>query len=135
LNTKEYLAKCRSVILENLRYLEAAPSVAFQDVPPSWAVRDAEEDLRAGGGSLNPDARPGQPGSGGPGGLIAMEGRREHEAEFFDSERDGDARDGEADLRERAGGGGSGEGEAAAAAAGGGGGGGGAGMDDGRCES
>jgi hypothetical protein len=64
-----------------------------------------------------------------------MEGRREHEAEFFDSERDGDARDGEADLRERAGGGGSGEGEAAAAAAGGGGGGGGAGMDDGRCES
>jgi histone deacetylase 1/2 len=142
LNTKEYLAKCRSVILENLRYLEAAPSVAFQDVPPSWAVREAEEDLRAGGGSLNPDARPGQAGSGGPGGLIAMEGRREHEAEFFDSERDVDARDGEAALRERAGGegegggggdsgGGGGGGGGSGGVGGGGGGGGGGGMEDG----
>ena len=48
LNSREYLNKCRAVVLENLRFLEAAPSVAFQDVPPDWAVREAQERLREG---------------------------------------------------------------------------------------
>lgn len=34
MNSREYLHKVRSVVLENLRYLEAAPSVQFQYVPP-----------------------------------------------------------------------------------------------------
>jgi hypothetical protein len=100
LNTKEYLAKCRNTILENLRYLEAAPGVAFQDVPPDWAVRETENELRAGGGSLDPDVRPGAPGSNG-GGIangvagIMRDGRREHESEFYDGEHDQDAGRGE----------------------------------------
>ena len=86
LNTKEYLAKCRTVILENLRYLEAAPSVAFQDVPPDWAVREVEDELRAGGGSLNPDVRPSMSGSGSGASGIPMDGHRQHDAEFYDNE-------------------------------------------------
>jgi histone deacetylase 1/2 len=91
LNSKEYLAKCRNVILENLRALEAAPGVAFQDVPPDWAIREAEDDLRAGGGSVDPDVRPGAAGSGAGSAHIPLDGRREHEAEFFAGEFDQDA--------------------------------------------
>lgn len=86
MNSKEYLLKCRNVILENLRFLEAAPSVAFQDVPPDWAVRDAEDELRAAGGSANPDVRPGAHTHG----QVVMDGRREHAAEFYDGEGDHD---------------------------------------------
>jgi histone deacetylase 1/2 len=97
LNTKEYLAKCRTIILENLRALEGAPSVAFQDVPPDWAAREAEEILRENGGSASADVRPGAFGSMSGSGRIAFDGRREHESEFYDGEADGDARDGAAD--------------------------------------
>jgi hypothetical protein len=91
MNSREYLGKCRAVILENLRFLEAAPSVAFQDVPPDWAVRDAQERIRESGGSLNPDVRPGMPGSGAGSSGIAIDGRREHPAEYYDGEKDNDS--------------------------------------------
>ena len=98
MNSREYLGKCRAVILENLRYLEAAPSVAFQDVPPDWAVRDAQDRIRESGGSLNPDVRPGMPGSGSGSSGIAMDGRREHPAEYFEGDKDHDRdRDGDGD--------------------------------------
>jgi hypothetical protein len=105
-NSAGYLEKCKAVILENLRGLQAAPSVAFQERPPDWSVREVEEELRSLGGSLNPDVRPGQPGSdvapgGGAGaggalsaapsmlsGLGGVEGTREHDAELYDHERD-----------------------------------------------
>ena len=32
LNSREYLNKCRNIVLENLRFLEAAPGVAFHDL-------------------------------------------------------------------------------------------------------
>jgi len=99
LNTREYLTKCRNIILENLRYLEAAPSVAFQDVPPDWAIREVEEELRAGGGSDNPDVRgEGGSGRGMLGGQSIMHGRREHEAELFENDKDQDGDRGEVET-------------------------------------
>ncbi len=46
LNSREYLEKCKAVVLENLRYLEAAPSVQFQSVPPDFMVREYDEEVR-----------------------------------------------------------------------------------------
>ena len=109
LNSREYLNKCRNIILENLRYLEAAPSVQFQDVPPDWAIKHVENALKDGNGSLNPDIRPGAPGSQSGGSLgfgsgtiynssgikdsnrpYGIDGHREHEAEFYDHDGDND---------------------------------------------
>jgi hypothetical protein len=79
----------------------------FQDVPPDWAVRDAQDRIRESGGSLNPDVRPGMPGSGSGSSGIAMDGRREHPAEYFegdkdhDRDRDGDGGRGNAAKRTR----------------------------------
>ena len=64
--------------------------MAFQDVPPDWAVREVEDELRAGGGSLHPDMRPGAAGSGGGCGAVILDGHREHAAEFYDGEGDHD---------------------------------------------
>ena len=100
-NSAGYLEKVKAVILENLRGLQAAPSVAFTERPPDWALREVEDEMRSLGGSLNPDVRPGQPGSdvakgsgslsGAPSmlsGMGGIDGQREHDAEYFDSERD-----------------------------------------------
>jgi hypothetical protein len=50
-NSAAYLDKCRAVILENLRSLEAAPGVAFQSVPPDFIIREADEEAVAAGSS------------------------------------------------------------------------------------
>jgi hypothetical protein len=42
LNSRNYLDKCRAVCLENLRYIEAAPSVEFHYVPPDAIIREAD---------------------------------------------------------------------------------------------
>lgn len=109
-NSRPYLDKCCALILENLRSLAAAPSVQFQDVPPDWAVREAEDGLRDGGGSASADARAGGPGAASAGRLFGgrgvLDGRREHDAELYDGDGDVD--------RDRGGGGG-GEAEVAAA--------------------
>lgn len=103
LNSRQYLEKCRSILLENLRYIEHAPGVAFQDVPPDWAVRTVEEEIKEAGGSLDPDVRPGSrhSNSGSSCGRIVFDGRREHEAEFYDGEGDIDASNDE-DVRDEA---------------------------------
>jgi hypothetical protein len=46
---------CRPVLRERLLYA-CAEGVA---IDADWAVRDAEDELRAAGGSANPDVRPG----------------------------------------------------------------------------
>lgn len=51
-NTKEYLEKLKVKVFENLRCLNAAPSVQFQEVPPTYYVsREELED------EVNPDER------------------------------------------------------------------------------
>jgi histone deacetylase 1/2 len=74
LNTPEYLDRHRASVLQNLRALASAPSVPFQDVPPDWTVADEDDDTR----KADPDVRP----------RLVLEGRRPHEAEFFDDDRD-----------------------------------------------
>jgi histone deacetylase 1/2 len=86
LNSTSYLAKNRDIILENLRFLQAAPSVQFQQVPSDWAARDAAEAARSGGAAGDPDVRPGAVGSGA--GMFGLDGRREHEAEYYDGDGD-----------------------------------------------
>jgi len=44
-NSKSYLDKCRAVLLENLRFLEAAPSVQFQHVPPDAVLTAVDEEV------------------------------------------------------------------------------------------
>jgi histone deacetylase 1/2 len=90
-NPREYLDKCKAVVLENLRSLEAAPSVQFQDVPPDWSVRDAADELRYLGGSADPDRRP----------TGIVDGRREAEGEYYDGEADHDAMDEDAEAEAR----------------------------------
>ena len=112
--------------MENLRGLQAAPSVAFQERPPDWAVREAEEELRSLGGSMDPDLRPGAVGSdhtsGRAPGMLAgvggMDGHREHDAEFYDGERDQDRDRAGAEPAAGSGSGGSGDAGAGAGAAG-----------------
>jgi hypothetical protein len=47
MNSRSYLEKCKTIILENLRFLDAAPSVQFQYVPPDIAIREAEAEVSA----------------------------------------------------------------------------------------
>eukprot|EP00187_Rhodella_violacea_P000118 CAMPEP_0174902460 /NCGR_PEP_ID=MMETSP0167-20121228/37849_1 /TAXON_ID=38298 /ORGANISM="Rhodella maculata, Strain CCMP736" /LENGTH=387 /DNA_ID=CAMNT_0016144475 /DNA_START=61 /DNA_END=1224 /DNA_ORIENTATION=- len=49
-NSKEYLDKLKSKILENLRCLNAAPSVQMQEMPPIYIDSDDED-------NMNPDSR------------------------------------------------------------------------------
>eukprot|EP00741_Cyanophora_paradoxa_P019334 tig00000215_g18663.t1 len=51
LNGKEYLEKCRIKLLEQLRNIEPAPSVAFHDVPPDSLRFENDDDRR------DPDVR------------------------------------------------------------------------------
>jgi len=45
LNSREYLDKCKAVVLENLRYVEAAPGTQLQHVPPDWVLRETDEEV------------------------------------------------------------------------------------------
>jgi len=72
-NTREQLEKYKQKVFENLSYLEHAPSVQMQRVPPDYF---AESDSDGG----DPDVR-----------LVKDEKRREHEAEFYESNKDQDS--------------------------------------------
>ena len=74
-NTRPYLDKCTNIILENLSRLQGAPSVPFQDVPPDFISADREKAARD---EADPDIK--EDG----------ERRAEHEAEFYDGEKDND---------------------------------------------
>jgi histone deacetylase 1/2 len=62
LNSREYLDKCKAVVLENLRYLEAAPGTQLQHVPPDWVLREADDEVGACGSGWGPSV----PSSRGP---------------------------------------------------------------------
>eukprot|EP00640_Fibrocapsa_japonica_P001114 CAMPEP_0113937416 /NCGR_PEP_ID=MMETSP1339-20121228/4040_1 /TAXON_ID=94617 /ORGANISM="Fibrocapsa japonica" /LENGTH=430 /DNA_ID=CAMNT_0000940169 /DNA_START=49 /DNA_END=1341 /DNA_ORIENTATION=+ /assembly_acc=CAM_ASM_000762 len=78
-NSREYLERCKVHILEMLGGLQGAPGVQMQEVPPDWIVRDDDPDDQQ-----NPDARPTV--------SHAKDGaeKREHESEFYPSEKDAD---------------------------------------------
>lgn len=44
-NTKEYLEKCRSIIIENLRNLQFAPSVQMQTAPNDLLESSDDEEI------------------------------------------------------------------------------------------
>jgi histone deacetylase 1/2 len=70
-NTKEYLEKMKIKMFENLRYLQGAPNVQMQEVPPDHIVaEDNEDDADPDKSGLQPNARY-QP--------------RQHEGELYDS--------------------------------------------------
>ena len=77
LNSPAYLHRHLVAILENLKAVDAAPSVQFQAVPPDWAILDEDDDTR----KQDPDTRPTllQGGQG-----VAAEG------EHFDGDHDQD---------------------------------------------
>lgn len=70
-NSPAYLDKMKATILEHLKCLEGAPGVAFHQVPPDWRIKE-------GGDDGDPDKR------------SAPEGRRAHEAEYYDGPTDHD---------------------------------------------
>ncbi|KAH7542016.1 hypothetical protein FEM48_Zijuj02G0028800 [Ziziphus jujuba var. spinosa] len=51
LNSKSYLSTIKVQVLENLRYIQHAPSVQMQEVPPDFYIPDFDEDEQ------NPDER------------------------------------------------------------------------------
>ncbi|KAA8499079.1 Histone deacetylase 1 [Porphyridium purpureum] len=71
-NSREYLEALKVKIFENLRCLNAAPSVQMQEMPPSLYEDKGGDDL------LDPDTRP-----------TAQDGdQRQSPDEFYDSDRD-----------------------------------------------
>eukprot|EP00171_Calliarthron_tuberculosum_P018028 IDg18028t1 len=69
-NNKEYLDKLKVKVLENLRCLNAAPSVQMQEVPPTYYV--SEEELEE---DANPDER-------------IKSDRRQASGEFYNDDKD-----------------------------------------------
>ena len=67
-NSKEYLAKLKEKVLENLRQLTAAPSVQMQEVPSTYYPSDDDDDL-------DPDSRP-------------VNDKPQPPGEFYDGDRD-----------------------------------------------
>ncbi|CAK9314322.1 unnamed protein product [Citrullus colocynthis] len=51
LNTKSYLSTIKTQVLENLRFIQHAPGVQMQEVPPDFYIPDFDEDEQ------NPDER------------------------------------------------------------------------------
>jgi histone deacetylase 1/2 len=113
-NSKDYLFKCTSVILENLRSLQAAPSVEFSQVPSEFCIREAallerelaERDSSFAGLNRNPNSRNDRVQSSESKATaklyhaeaITISGRAQHEAEFFDHEQDQDHDDVDRDF-------------------------------------
>lgn len=69
-NTKEYLEKYKLKIFQHLKALNGAPSVQMQEVPPDFIMREAEE--------IHPDTR------------TEDNGKRQHDAEFYEHDQDQD---------------------------------------------
>ncbi|RUS32929.1 hypothetical protein BC938DRAFT_473766 [Jimgerdemannia flammicorona] len=90
-NDKAYLKKIRERVLEQLRYLQGAPSVQMQEIPPDILgfLEDGEEEQR----NAAEDSERGKETRG----REAEGGRVEKEGEWFDGDDDneGEARDGE----------------------------------------
>jgi histone deacetylase 1/2 len=113
-NSKDYLFKCTSVILENLRNLQAAPSVEFSQVPSEFCIREAallekelaETDNSFAGLSRNPNSRNDriQSSETKANSLLyqseatTITGAAHHEAELFDHEQDQDQNDVDRDF-------------------------------------
>lgn len=68
LNSKDYLDKLKIKVMENLRCLDAAPSVQMQEVPATYFASEDEDDH-------NPDVRP-------------RVDRRQAEGEYYDHDGD-----------------------------------------------
>lgn len=62
---------CRIKIFENLRALTGAPSVQMNEVPPSFMIREEDED------AMDPDLR------------TDNDGKRQHDAEFYRDDKVG----------------------------------------------
>ncbi|KAI9905957.1 hypothetical protein PsorP6_014034 [Peronosclerospora sorghi] len=69
-NSKEYLDECKNKIFENLRALTGAPSIQMSQAPPTYMLREEDED------AADPDAR------------TDNEGKRQPEAEFYRDDKD-----------------------------------------------
>ncbi|KAF1331561.1 Histone deacetylase, partial [Globisporangium splendens] len=69
-NSKEYLEEYKIKIFENLRTLTGAPSVQMNEVPPSFMIREEDED------AMDPDSR------------TDNDGKRQHDAEFYRDDKD-----------------------------------------------
>eukprot|EP00511_Aplanochytrium_stocchinoi_P013194 CAMPEP_0204883118 /NCGR_PEP_ID=MMETSP1349-20130617/3978_1 /ASSEMBLY_ACC=CAM_ASM_000710 /TAXON_ID=215587 /ORGANISM="Aplanochytrium stocchinoi, Strain GSBS06" /LENGTH=196 /DNA_ID=CAMNT_0052042705 /DNA_START=8 /DNA_END=598 /DNA_ORIENTATION=+ len=76
-NSRQYLEKYTNQILENLRQLDAAPSVQFQDVPKDFISSDRTKAAADKEADTNPDAK-------------TYESKRAHPAEFYDDDKDND---------------------------------------------
>ncbi|CAD5324860.1 unnamed protein product [Arabidopsis thaliana] len=76
LNTKSYISSIKVQILENLRYIQHAPSVQMQEVPPDFYIPDFDEDEQ------NPDVRVDQ---------RSRDKQIQRDDEYFDGDNDNDA--------------------------------------------
>jgi len=72
LNSKEYLMKQLNELIDNLRHIEAAPSVPMQQVPPDTQFDDEDEDL------ADPDVRLHPHNTD----------KKQHEGELYDSDEE-----------------------------------------------
>ncbi|CAH0515026.1 unnamed protein product [Peronospora belbahrii] len=69
-NSREYLEECKNKIFENLRALTGAPSIQMSRAPPTYMLREEDED------AADPDLR------------TDNDGKRHHEAEFYQDDKD-----------------------------------------------
>mmetsp|Transcript_10132 Transcript_10132/g.12184 ORF Transcript_10132/g.12184 Transcript_10132/m.12184 type:complete len:557 (+) Transcript_10132:102-1772(+) len=76
-NSRQYLEKYTNQLLENLKALDPAPSVQFQEVPKDFISRDRAKAAADEEADRNPDAK-------------AFKGRRSHPAEFYADDQDND---------------------------------------------
>lgn len=77
-NTREDLEKTKITIFENLKQLTGAPSVQLTVVPPDYAMAAAEKS----GTTISKEADERSE---------MVEGRRDHESEFYETEKDQDS--------------------------------------------
>lgn len=82
-NKRDTLDKIRTTVLQNLSYLQGAPSVQMHPIPPDWAIRHTSPQEQE---DKNPDQR--LPAMNSDGGL-----RKEHDSEFYAGDGDNDAGD------------------------------------------
>lgn len=79
-NDRQYLLKVRERIMEQLRYLDGAPSIQMQEIPPDiQGYLDGDEELK----DLEEDSEEGKD-------TRPLGGRLNHEAEWYEGDDDND---------------------------------------------
>jgi histone deacetylase 1/2 len=85
-NTREYLEQQKIKVLENLRFLQGAPSIQMQEVPPDFARAAEEEDTDMATAEVSGAAA----GLGSDGTGTEKLGSREDSRELYDGDGDND---------------------------------------------